>query len=144
MNLAQKTTGKALRALIVEDSEKDAALLVRVLRDGGYAPTIECVDNVAALRAALREHTWDIIFSDHDMPGFDSLGALQVLKNTGLSIPFVIVSGGISDAVAAQVIQAGARAYVQKANLTQLLAVVAHELQDPPAPRQPKRTGNAR
>ena len=143
MNLAQKTTGKALRALIVEDSEKDAALLVRVLRDGGYAPIIECVDNAAALQAALREHTWDIIFSDHDMPGFDSLGALQALKNSGLSIPFVIVSGGISDAVAAQVIQAGARAYIQKTNLTQLLTVVAHELQDPPAPRQPRRTGNA-
>ena len=144
MNLAQKTTGKALRALIVEDSEKDAALLVRVLRDGGYEPTIECVDNVAALQAALWEHTWDIIFSDHDMPGFDSLGAFQVLKNSGLSIPFVIVSGGISDAVAAQAIQAGARAYIQKTNLTQVLTVVAHELQDPPAPRQPKRTGNAR
>ena len=139
MNLAQKTTGKALRALIVEDSEKDAALLVRVLRDGGYAPTVECVDNAAALQAALREHAWDIIFSDHDMPGFDSLGALRALKNSGLNIPFVIVSGGISDAVAAQVIQAGARAYIKKTNLTQLLVVVAHELQESQASNKAKR-----
>ena len=143
MNLAQKTTGKALRALIVEDSEKDATLLVRALRDGGYEPIIECVDNAAALQAALREHAWDIIFSDHDMPGFDSLGALQALKNSGLSIPFVIVSGGISDAVAAQVIQAGARAYIKKTNMTQLLAVVAHELQEPQASHQTKPSGNA-
>lgn len=138
MNLAQKTTGKALRALIVEDSEKDAALLVRVLRDGGYAPTTECVDNAAALQAALQKHTWDIIFSDHDMPGFDSLGALQALKSSGLNIPFVIVSGGISDAVAAQVLQAGARAYIKKTNLTQLLTVVEHELQEPSSPTSNK------
>ena len=65
------------------------------------------------------------------MPGFDSLGALQALKSSGLNIPFVIVSGGISDAVAAQVIQAGARAYIKKTNLTQLLTVVARELQEP-------------
>ena len=128
MNLVQKTTGKALRALIVEDSEKDAALLVRVLRDGGYEPTIECVDSAAAMQVALQKYPWDIIFSDHDMPGFDSLGALKTLQGSGLNVPFIIVSGGISDAVAAEVVRAGALAYIKKSNLPQLLSVVEHAL----------------
>ena len=128
MNQAQKTTGKPLWVLIVEDSEKDAVLLVRVLRDGGYTPTIECVDSAAAMQDALQKHAWDIIFSDHDMPGFDSLGALKTLQGSGLNIPFIIVSGGISDAVAAEVLRAGALAYIKKSNLPQLLSVVKHAL----------------
>ena len=45
--------GVPLRVLLVEDSEDDALLLVRMLRKGGYDPAWERVDTAAAMEAAL-------------------------------------------------------------------------------------------
>jgi len=55
---------KPLSALIVEDSEQDAALLVRELRRGGYDLSFDRVETPDAMSAALDRRTWDIVLSD--------------------------------------------------------------------------------
>ena len=67
-----------LRVLFVEDSEDDMRLLVRQLRQGGYAPTFERAETADGLRAALHRGGWDIIISDYSMPRFSGLEALAV------------------------------------------------------------------
>ena len=47
--------GMLLRVLLVEDSEDDALLLVRMLRRGGYDPAWERVETPATMEAALDE-----------------------------------------------------------------------------------------
>ena len=63
--------GVPLKVLLVEDSEDDALLLVRMLRRGGFDPTWERVDTAAAMEAALDGRGWDLVISDHGMPAFN-------------------------------------------------------------------------
>ena len=119
---------RPLRVLIVEDSETDCRLLIRALRRGGYAPEFERVDNAEEMAAALRSKTWDIVISDHSMPGFSAPAALEVLKKTSLDLPFIIVSGSIGEEAAVGAMKAGAHDYVMKDNLARLTPAVQREL----------------
>ena len=120
--------GKALRVLIVEDSEGDTRLVVRRLEQGGFGPVWERVDTAEALRAALRAEAWDIVFCDHSMPKFGSLEALSVLQEAGADVPLVIISGAISEEDAVRAIRAGAADYISKDNFSRLIPVVEREL----------------
>ena len=119
---------KPLRVLIVEDSENDALLLVRKLERSGFELTWKRVETTESLRTALAEQTWDIAFTDHSMPRFRSRDALALVKEQGLDIPFVILSGAISEEEAVAAMQAGAVDYIRKDNLTRLVPVVEREL----------------
>ena len=119
---------KPLRVLIVEDSENDALLLVRRLERSGFELAWKRVETVEGLRTALADQTWDIAFSDHSMPRFRGRDALAIVKEQGLDIPFVVLSGAISEEEAVAAMQAGAVDYVRKDNLTRLIPVVEREL----------------
>ena len=62
---------KPLRLLVVEDSEDDALLMQRQLRQAGYDPMMRRVSDLASLRAQLREGAWDAVLSDYFLPGLD-------------------------------------------------------------------------
>ena len=63
---------QSLRLLLVEDSEDDALLLLRELSKNGFVVDHTRVDTPAGLRHALDARYWDIVVTDHDMPGFNS------------------------------------------------------------------------
>lgn len=118
----------SLRVLIVEDSEDDAALMQRALSRGGYASTPQRIDTPEDMIDALKSETWDLILSDHQMPHFNALDALAILRKTGLDVPFIIVSGTINEDTALAAMRAGAQDYVLKSNLARLCVAVEREL----------------
>ena len=65
---------RLLRVLLVEDSEDDAALLVRELRRGGYDARVLRVETPEAMNAALDAEDWDIVLADYVLPRFSALG----------------------------------------------------------------------
>lgn len=119
-----------LRALIVEDSELDASLVVRELRRGGYEPEWLRVDTHDAMQNALREREWDVVISDYSMPSFSGIAALELLKCTGHDVPFVIVSGTIGEETAVAAMKAGAYDYFVKGHLGRLNAAIERELRE--------------
>ncbi|WP_213974060.1 HD domain-containing phosphohydrolase [Tepidanaerobacter acetatoxydans] len=119
---------KPLRVLIVDDSEDDTLLLVRKLKRDGFNPTFERVDTPEAMEDALSKNTWDIILSDYNMPRFDAFAALDILKKSGIDIPFIIVSGAIGEETAVAAMKAGAHDYIMKDNLARLVAAIEREL----------------
>jgi PAS domain S-box-containing protein len=119
-----------LNLLLVEDSESDADLVVRQLLKSGYDVDAERVQDAEAMRAALARSGWDLIISDYRMPGFDAPGALAVLRQTGVDIPFLVVSGTIGEDLAVAMMRAGAHDYLMKGNLARLSAAVERELRD--------------
>ena len=123
-------TRKPLRALIIEDSEIDALLLLEQLKEGGYEPESRRVDNAEDLMDALERQTWDIIFSDHNMPRFSSTAALEIVRSSAIDVPFLIVSGAIGEEAAVAAMKAGAQDYLMKGNMARLVAAVARELND--------------
>jgi PAS domain S-box-containing protein len=122
--------GIPLRALIIEDNEDDAMLVIRVLQKGGFDPTYERVETAEAMRSAIGRGTWDIILSDYSMPHFSGAAALQLYKHAGLEIPFIIVSGTIGDEAAVAAMVAGAHDYLMKNSLARLVPAVQRELKE--------------
>src|SRR3981081_4586880 len=91
---------KRLSALIVEDSEQDATLLVRELRRGGYDLSFDRVETPDAMRAALDDRSWDIVLSDYSMPRFSAPAALALVRERNLDLPFIIISGTVGEETA--------------------------------------------
>jgi diguanylate cyclase (GGDEF)-like protein/PAS domain S-box-containing protein len=108
-----------LRVLIVEDRPSDAELMVLQLEDEGFDPESVRVENGPDYLAAL-DSSWDVILSDWRLPRFSGLQALHLLRETGLDIPFVIVSGGIGEEAAVDAVHQGADDYVFKDRLARL------------------------
>jgi PAS domain S-box-containing protein len=121
---------KPLRALIIEDSEFDAVLLVNQLRLGSYQVTWQRVDTPEAMRQTLAAQPWEIVFSDHQMPQFSAPEALRLLQESGLDLPFLIVSGGIGEATAVALMKAGAHDFLMKGHLGRLVPAVERELRE--------------
>jgi diguanylate cyclase (GGDEF)-like protein/PAS domain S-box-containing protein len=122
--------GAPLHVLIIEDSEVDALLLVLELKHGGFEPLHERVETAEAVRAALRNNSWDIILCDYTLPDFNGLEALAIAKETKSDIPFIIISGAIGEEVAVAAMKAGAHDYIMKDKRQRLLPAVERELRE--------------
>jgi PAS domain S-box-containing protein len=121
---------KPLRVLVVEDSEDDAYFLIRELKKNGFEPEFERVESGQQMTEALEKKKWDIVISDHSVPGFGSLEALEIIKKKKVDIPFIVLSGTIGEEVAVNVMKAGASDYVMKGKLTRLYPSIERELRE--------------
>ena len=129
-----------LQVLIVEDSENDALLLELELQRAGYDTVCHRVDTAAAMTAALSRQRWDLIIADYLMPLFNGLAALALVREKGLDLPFIIVSGHITEDTAVAAMKAGAHDYVMKDKLARLGPAVERELREAEVRRQRRRT----
>jgi PAS domain S-box-containing protein len=127
---------RPLRALIVEDAETDAELLLRSLKQAGYDVHYRRVESRAEMQKALAEHSWEIILSDYSLPQFSAPEALKTLKETGIDLPFIIVSGTIGEDIAVDAMKNGAHDFMVKGRLARLGPAIERELRDVEARRQ--------
>jgi len=121
---------KPLRALIVEDSEDDALLVIRELERGGHDTTFERVETAEEMTAALKKQAWDIIIADYRLRHFSAPEALELFQQSGLDLPFIVISGTIGEETAVETMKAGAHDYLMKGNLTRLVPAVERELHE--------------
>jgi len=119
-----------LKVLVIEDSEDDAALVTRALTQSGYNVHATRVETAEALRDALARSTWDVAIADHTMPNFSGTMALAIVRERGLDLPFIFVSGTIGEDVAVAAMKQGAHDYIIKGNLARLAPAVDRELRE--------------
>jgi two-component system cell cycle sensor histidine kinase/response regulator CckA len=119
-----------IRALVIEDSEDDCAILVRTLKQGGYDVDYKRVDSAETLLSSLDGTPWDIVLSDYSMPGFSGTAALHLVREKGLDVPFLFVSGTIGEEIAVNAMRVGAQDYIMKSNLKRLLPAINRELRE--------------
>ena len=122
--------GIPLRVLIIEDSENDSQLLLREIQRGEYDVESERVETRAAMEDALGRRQWDIIICDHSLPEFNAAAALETLQARGFDLPFIIVSGSISEEAAVKSLKAGAHDFIMKEQLARLIPAIQRELGD--------------
>jgi two-component system sensor histidine kinase EvgS len=115
---------------MAEDCRVDAEIIRDELRCNGFEPKIERVETETGMRAALTCKPWDIIIADYNLPSFDALQAIELLKDSGLDIPLIVVSGTVGEDIAVKAMQAGARDYVMKDCLVRLIPAIKRELAD--------------
>ena len=117
-----------LDMIMVEDSEDDAHFIQEELEKAGYEVNAVRVDTASGLQSVLMQRNWHVILCDHSMPGFSAPAALRTLHESGLDIPFIIVSGIIGDELAVSLMRAGAHDFVMKDRLGRLVPAIEREM----------------
>ncbi len=119
-----------LRVLILEDSPPDAELMVRALKQSGYEEiTWSRAESERGFQEALSPPP-DVVLADYTLPSYDASRALTFLKNARLDVPFIVVTGSISEEAAVECIRAGAADYLLKGRLARLGPAVQRALRD--------------
>jgi signal transduction histidine kinase len=116
-----------LRFLIVEDSADDRDLLLRHLGNAGLKFQWRSVATATSFADALGE-SWDLILCDYHLADFDALRALEMLKEKGRDVPFILVSGMLGEEAAVTAMRAGAHDFFAKGRLARLPAAIEREL----------------
>ncbi len=119
-----------LRVLMVEDSLADAMLVEWEFKNAGYEAGVRRVETESELRAALDEETWDVVTCDYRLPQFSAPAALELVRNHGADVPFIVISGTVGEDTAVEMMRAGAHDYLMKGNLARLGPAVERELRD--------------
>lgn len=132
----------SINVLILEDMPSDAELMIYELQQAGFDPEWRRVDTEQDYLAALNS-SWDIVLSDFSLPQFDALKALLYLQERHIDIPFIIVSGAITEEAAVEYIKLGAADYLLKDRLARLGQAVASALEQKKL-REERRNAEAR
>jgi signal transduction histidine kinase len=125
-----------LRTLVIEDCEEDHDLLLLKLSEAGFAPSALRIETIGEIEEAFKANEWQIVFSDFDLPGFDGLRALELVRAINSETPFFIVSGVIDEEQAVAAMKAGAQDYFFKGKLARLGPAVHRELHEAEERRQ--------
>jgi signal transduction histidine kinase len=119
---------KELKILMLEDLQDDVGLIERTLSKQGIQFTSKRVDTRDEFVEALDSFDPDVILSDHALPQFNSLEALTICRNQHIDIPFILVTGTVSEEFAVSCLKQGADDYVLKSNLVRLPSAIQNAL----------------
>ncbi|MBL8325595.1 MAG: response regulator [Rubrivivax sp.] len=119
--------GRVCRVLHLEDSPLDHELALAYLDRAGLRVQSRRVETRDEFTRALGE-PWDVVLSDYHLPGFSGLEALALLRQRGMELPFILVSGLIGEDTAVEAMRNGANDYLLKNNLARLAPAVEHAM----------------
>lgn len=119
---------KDLRILVLEDMEDDLEIIEYMLEKAGMHFQTKRVDTKEQFITALHTFNADVILSDHFLPTFNSLEALAITRQSGFQIPFILVTGAISEEFAVNTLKQGADDYILKSNLTRLPSAIINAM----------------
>jgi PAS domain S-box-containing protein len=122
------SNGIPLRVLVLEDRPVDAELILYEMKHSGYDCVSKRVDTQEDYLEAIEECP-DIILADYSLPQFTAMQALHLLQERGLDIPFIVVTGTISEEAAVETMIQGAADYLLKDRLSRLGQAVQRTLQ---------------
>ena len=120
MTNSSEQPASQLDLVVVEDSDLDVEMLTDALHDAGINIGIRRASNEVAFRAAMEQMIPDAILADWTVPGFPGARALAVAHESYGKVPFLFVSGTISEASAFEALRRGAVDYVYKHQLEKL------------------------
>ncbi len=117
-----------MKILMLEDLQDDVGLIERTLNKQGISFISKRVDTRDEFVDALDAFDPDVILSDHALPQFNSLEALTICRNQHIDIPFILVTGTVSEEFAVSCLKQGADDYVLKSNLVRLPSAIQNAL----------------
>jgi len=125
-----------LKILSLEDLQDDFYLITHALKKSGLDFIAKRVDSKEEFSSALDDFGADVILCDHSLPQFNSNEALRIFHQRKLQIPFILVTGAVSEEFAVSSLKHGADDYVLKSNLARLRNVIDNALKQKEAERE--------
>ena len=114
---------------MLEDTPEDVILIKKVLKRANLKLEIKVVSVREDFIEALSSFGPEIVLSDHQLPQFSSPEALEICKQILPFVPFILVTGAVSEEFAASIIRAGADDYLLKDNLARLPMAIEQAIQ---------------
>lgn len=115
---------KQLKILHIEDSPADAGLIERQLMKAGFDFVIRIIETKEDFIHSLDKFMPDLILSDHSLPQFNSMEALHIYNELNCEVPFILITGSVSEEFAIRSIKEGADDYILKNNLIRLPSAI--------------------
>lgn len=125
-----------LKILILEDSATDAEIIQRVIKKSNHAYTFFVASSKTQYNKALKTFQPDVILSDKSLPQFDGAEALRITQKYSADIPFIMVSGTVSEEYSADIIKMGADDFLLKEHLSRLPAAIDRALKQKSAEKE--------
>jgi len=113
-----------LRVLHLEDNSWDAELIKEELENNELPCSITHICTKAEFEAALQRRDFDLILSDSQLPGFETMTALVRCRQVCPDVPFIFVSGTTSPTIRTNAFSRGAADFIQKDDLPKLVSAV--------------------
>lgn len=117
------------RIIHLEDTPSDAEFAARELKKRNIDFEHLVIDTESEYLNALETFSPDIILCDHSLPAFNSFEALKILRSKSMAIPFILITGQMSEEIAAGVVEEGADDYILKDRLTRLPNAVLNAIE---------------
>lgn len=111
---------RRIRALMVEDNASDSELMLHALNKHGFESELEVIQTAADFTERIRRNKYDIVLADYSLPGWNGMETVAILRQEGVDIPVVLVSGALGELRAVECIKQGAADYVLKDQLARL------------------------
>src|SRR5690348_7043091 len=111
---------KPLRILMLEDNPMDAAVIQKVLSKIPFHTTFTLTTTASEYLEKLHQQDYDLILSDYQLPNFDAVKALKARNQKNSSIPFILITGAVSEEVAILILKEGADDYILKDRMQRL------------------------
>jgi len=119
-----------LHVLLIEDSPSDAEIEIAELRRAGFDVAADVVDTREQVRERLKKNPYDVILADYSLPNFRGMDALDIVRETNLTTPLILVTGALNSETAVECVKQGAMDYVLKDHLARLAISVRRALED--------------
>src|SRR5256885_16077562 len=123
-------SNQILRVLVIEDAASDAEIEIAELRRAGFDVAADVVDTREQVRERLKKHPYDIILADYSLPNFRGMDALDILRESSLTTPLILVTGALNGETAVECVKQGAMDYVLKDHLARLPISVRRALNE--------------
>ena len=108
----------AARVLVIDDDQVDRQIVRRGLARAGVSAEVDEAEGALDALTLLATHTYDCVFLDYNIPGGDGLTLLRGIRDAGLTVPVVMLTGHGDEQVAVELMKAGAVDYVAKSTVT--------------------------
>jgi signal transduction histidine kinase len=121
---------KKLRALIVEDEPADVELALRTLRLADLQVTADVAQTSEEFSELVRKNSYDVVLADYKLPGWNGMESVEILRQEGLDVPVILVSGALGESTAVECIKRGAADYILKDHLARLPGSVRRAIRE--------------
>lgn len=117
------------RILFLEDDKQDVELMQYELKKAGFKNTAKQVFSKKDFLDALIKFKPDVILADYSLPMFNGMHAFRLFKEQQIHIPFILVTGALSEQLALECISEGVDDFILKSSYKRLPSVVLRNLE---------------
>jgi PAS domain S-box-containing protein len=128
--IAALPSSAPLRVLIVEHDQDDIELCLRELKRDGLSIDPKFADTRSEFTAVARDGNFDVILADYRLPNWTGIDVLNLARELGLDIPFILVTGTLGEELAVECIKRGINDYVLKHQLARLGLAIRRSLEE--------------